>query len=225
MPLARQVDPDHLVAIQALEDAGVLFTRDVPARFYPGRGLAAQVLGLVGWDGRGQEGVERSQDETLRGATYKVVMHRDRRGRALSTDLGFFRRAQAGDTVLLTLDRYIQQVTEDALDAIVERSEPLAATAVVLDVDTFEVLAMANRPTLNLNNRAADLDSLKNYAVAETYEPGSVLKPFVVALALEDGLVSPTSTMDCEGGAWRVGRRTIHDDHPHTMLTIGEVLK
>ncbi len=225
VPLARQVDPDHLAAIAAIEDAGVLFTRDIPARFYPGRSLAAQVLGLVSWDGRGQEGVERSQEETLRGATYKVVMQRDRRGRALSTDLGFFRRAQSGDTVVLTLDRYVQQVVEDALDGIMERSEPLAATAVVLDVDTFEVLAMASRPTLNLNDRAADLDSLKNYAVAETYEPGSVLKPFVVALALQEELVQADTMMDCEGGAWRVGRRTIHDDHPHKMLNVGEVLK
>jgi len=127
--------------------------------------------------------------------------------------------------VVLTIDRYIQQITEEALDRIVEKSKPLSTTAIVMDVRTGEILALANRPTINLNKTSRDTALLQNYAVSYAYEPGSVIKPFIMAEALEQGIVGPTSTMDCEGGRWKLGRSTINDDHAHDVVTVTEVIK
>ena len=227
--IAHRFSPDMMPAIdrvdEALDPGGVLFTESRYVRYYPGRTLAAQVLGAVRWDGAGIEGVERHLDEHLRGATYKYVQRRDRRGRSLSSGLASFRGAPAGDSVVLTLDRFIQQAAEDALDAVMEASLPANATVVVIDVETGQVLALANRPTVNLNDPSRDTRLLQNYAVSFPYEPGSVLKPFIAALALEEGLTHPDELIDCEGGRWRIGRTTIKDDHPRDVIPLTEVIK
>ncbi|MCB9761945.1 MAG: transpeptidase family protein [Alphaproteobacteria bacterium] len=224
--LAQMISPDLVPRLRELAPAEVLWTRDEPTRFYPSRSLGAQVLGVVGSNGRGLEGVERYLDRSLRGSTYRFVQQRDRRGRAISTAVEARNRAQAGDAVTLTLDPYIQRAAEDALDGVVERSKPLATTVIVVDVKTGEILALANRPTTNPNDRyGREIANLRNHAVADAYEPGSVLKPFIVALALEEGLVKPDSPIDCEGGRWKVGRSIINDDHPHGVVTVSEVVK
>ncbi len=223
--IAHRVSPDLIGRAMALDPGGVLYKEENWVRYYPSRSLAAQVLGAVGWNNAGIAGVERSLNDTLRGTTYKVVRDQDRRGRALTPGFSLRDRAPAGDTVVLTIDRYIQQVAEEALDQIVERSKPLTATAVVMDVQTGEILALANRPTINLNKPSRDTSLLQNYAVSYAYEPGSVMKPFVVASAIDRGLTAPGRKMDCEGGRWKVGRSIINDDHPHDVITVSEVIK
>ena len=226
--LARRISPELLPALRALEPdprRPAFHTVERYTRYYPSRHLAAQVLGQVGWNGDGIAGVEQAFNSALRGTTYKVVRDQDRRGRALSAGMDMRDRVPAGDSLVLTLDRYIQQVTEEALDRLVEASAPHSATAVVMDVETGEILALANRPTINLNRSPLDPDKLQNYAVSYANEPGSVIKPFVVAAALEAGVVRPSSVMDCEGGRWKLGRSTINDDHPHDLITISEVIK
>lgn len=224
--LLPEVAPERVAALEQLAPGDVLWIHNELSRYYPGRDLAAQLLGVVGRNGRGLEGVERHQDRYLRGTTYRYVEERDRRGRAISTAVEVRGKAQAGDTLRLTLDPYIQRAAEDALDEAMLRSDPIAATVVVLDVETGQVLALANRPTTNANDeRGRVIANFRNHAVGDAHEPGSVLKPFVISLALEEGVVTPESRIDCEGGHWRVGSSTINDDHPHGVVEVGEVVK
>ncbi|MCP4804093.1 MAG: transpeptidase family protein [Proteobacteria bacterium] len=224
--LAFQISPEVEDEVEALDPGNALWTPDAPTRFYPGRDLAAQVLGVTGLDGRGMEGLESALDDDLRGTTFRYVQQRDRRGRAISTELEGRSRALAGDTVWLTIDPYVQRVTEDALDQIMEKSEPLSAFAVVMDVETGAILALGNRPVTNPNDRFnRSADGLRNHAIADAHEPGSVMKPFVVSLAVDDGIARPTTLIDCEGGRYRIGRTTIKDDHAHDVVTLSEVVK
>lgn len=224
--LAAQISPEIEDAVEALDPGNAIWTPEQPARFYPSRDLAVQVLGVTSHDGRGMEGLEAELDEHLRGSIFRYVQQRDRRGRAISFELEARSRALAGGTVTLTLDPFIQSAAESALDEIVLNSEPLSATVVVLDVETGEILALANRPSTNANDRRArTAEGLFNHAVGDAHEPGSVLKPFVIALAVEAGLVTPETLIDCEGGSWRIGRSTIRDDHAHDIVTLAEVVK
>jgi len=224
--LARDVTPEVVRRASLLGRGGKLFVRERYRRYTPDGHVAAALLGVVGHTGSGREGLERSLDEYLRGDTFQFVRARDRSGRGLQAAAAALQAAHEGHDVVLTIDRTLQFAAEQALDEVVERSEPLAAHLVVLDVETGEILAMANRPSTNANDRAGlDPKGLRNYAVADTVEPGSVFKPFVMALALDVGLVSASGMMDCEGGAWRIGRTRIRDDHAHGVVTMGEVIK
>jgi len=221
--LALQVNPDDVDALLALAPDRALFVRQELSRFYPERGLGAQVLGVVGRSGRGLEGLERDLDRFLHGMTWRFVQQRDLRGRALSSPQ---RPTLSGGTVTLTLDRHIQQAAEEALDQIQLDSEPESASIVVMDVQTGALLAVASRPTTNLNDRyRRETQSLKDRAARDAHEPGSVMKPFLAAVALDRGIVTPETLFDCENGRWRLGRTTIRDDHPHGVIPLREVIK
>lgn len=200
-----------------------VWTEDVAHRFYPGQQAAAAMLGVVGRSGRGMAGLERRLDSTLRGETYKYVLWRDRKGRRVTPDAP---EAAPGKDVTVTLDLSIQQVAEAALDEAMAETGAEAAFAVVVDVKTGDLLALANRPTQNANDTSQlDLALFKNRAAMDAFEPGSVFKPFVAAAALEEGLVRPETIVDCEGGAWVVGRKRITDDHPKGAIPVSEVIK
>lgn len=229
--LARDLTPERAKqARQAVREAregksmrGTLWTRAQPTRFYPARDEGASLIGLVGHNGNGLAGLERTLDRLLRGEVYKYVLWRDRKGRRVTPDRV---DAEAGKTVALTIDRRIQHVVDTVLEETMVRTGAEKAYAVVMDVETGDVLALGNRPTQNPNDtRLLDLTLFKNHAAMDAIEPGSVFKPFVAAAALEEGLVHPETMVDCEGGAWRVGRKTIHDDHPHGLVTVSEVIK
>ena len=201
----------------------VLFSDATPSRFYPGMSDAAPLLGLVGHNGVGRAGLERTLDAKLRGETYKYVLWRDRKGRRITPERI---HAEEGQSVVLTLDRRIQDIAERAMAAAVERTGAQSAYTVVMEVTTGEILAMVSLPSQNPNDGASiSMDMFKNHAAMDAIEPGSVFKPFVAAAALEEKLYTPSSPVDCEGGAWRVGRKTIHDDHPHGVVTLTEVIK
>ncbi|MEL6348797.1 MAG: penicillin-binding protein [Myxococcota bacterium] len=202
---------------------GSIWMEPEPRRFYPGKSHAAPVIGIVDHKGGGVVGLERTMDRVLRGEVRKYVQWRDRKGRRVTPDMP---TAAPGDSIVLTLDRQLQHVTEGALDEAVERTGAESAWAVVMDVQTGEILALANRPTHNPNDTSTlNLKSFKNRAALDAYEPGSVFKPFVAAAALEEGLVRPQSMVDCEMGRWRIGRTTIHDDHPKGVISVSEVIK
>ncbi len=202
---------------------GVLDTRAEQRRFYPGRHQAAPIIGMVGHNGVGVAGLERTSDRALRGERHKYVLFRDRKGRQVTPDLP---TASPGNTVVLTLDRQIQHFAETALDSTMEVTGAEAAWVVVMDVDTGEILALANRPSQNPNDTTElKMASFKNRAALDAYEPGSVFKPFIAAAALEEGLVGAQSLVNCENGAWAVNRRVIHDDHPKGIITVSEVIK
>ncbi len=221
--LAVQVNPDRVKDLLGMAPKGVLFVRQTLSRYYPERGLAAQVLGVVGRSGRGLEGLERSLDRHLHGMTWRFVQQRDQRGRALSSPQ---RPTLSGGTVTTTLDRHIQQAAEEALDQIAVNSEPESASIVVMDVKTGALLAVASRPTTNLNDRyRRETESLKDRTARDAHEPGSVMKPFLAAIALDNDIVTPQTPLDCENGRWKVGRVPIRDDHPHSVVPLSDVIK
>lgn len=221
--LARGLTPEQADAVRAVIPREGIFLSSESHRYYPGRADAATLLGVVGRNGEGLAGLEQTLDRYLTGETYRYVQWRDRKGRQIEPKAP---TVQPGNTIVLTLDRQIQRVVETALDHGFERMKPLAMHAIVMDVKTGEILAMANRPTQNNNDTAnLNMEVFKNRAVMDAFEPGSVFKPFVAAAALEEGLVTPESPIDCEGGTWAVAGKVIHDDHPHGVVSLAEVIK
>jgi cell division protein FtsI (penicillin-binding protein 3) len=221
--IARDLEPGQAFALASVRSRGILWAAEEEQRYYPGRTDAAQLLGVVGRDGVGQAGLERLLDRDLRGDVVKYVQFRDRKGRRITTNVPV---ADRGHDVTLTIDRRIQRLAEEALDEAMIRTRAEAAHVTVLDVRTGEILALASQPSANPNHTAAlDLANLKNRAAMDAYEPGSVFKPFIAAAALDGGFVTPDTIVDCEGGAWAVGRNVIHDDHPKGAITVAEVIK
>lgn len=221
--LARGLTPDQADAVRAVMPREGIFLSSESRRYYPGRADAATLLGVVGRNGEGLAGLEQTYNRYLTGETYRYVQWRDRKGRQIEPKAP---TVQPGNTIVLSLDRQIQRVVETALDHGMERMKPLAMHAIVMDVKTGEILAMANRPTQNNNDTSAlNMEVFKNRAVMDAFEPGSVFKPFIAAAAMESGLVTPESPIDCEGGTWTVATKTIHDDHPHGVVSLAEVIK
>ena len=221
--LAMRVHPATAAAVESLgHDA--LWAERSARRYYPEEQLASQVLGFVNSSGDGQAGLEAALDDVLRGGEVLLQRRRDRRGLNVD-DPTAWGDQNVGMDVQLTLDRQIQRIAERALAGVAERSEPVAATAVVIDVATGDLLALANIPTFNPNQLVDDPAPRRNHAVQDAIEVGSVFKPFTVAAAVQEGLVTGSTLIDCEGGGWRVGRTRIGDDHPHGVVTVSEVVK
>jgi cell division protein FtsI (penicillin-binding protein 3) len=220
----RQVTPQELNVVERLGIPGLGVTKE-PKRFYPQRELGAQVLGVVGTDGQGLEGLELAFDDELSGQPGKVEGTRDARGRSLLLQGAPDATGRQGATVTLTLDRQIQYVAEKALDRAVEESRAVAGMVVVLEPRTGELLALAQSPRFNPNAAGAvPTLALRDRPALDLFEPGSTYKAFVAAEALEEQLVRPEDSFDCENGSWEVGGHVIHDTHPHGQLTLARIL-
>ncbi len=220
----RRASPAEARAVEALKLPGVRLVGE-SRRFNPHRELAASVLGFVGIDGDGLEGLELSLDQTLRGQRSSAAALRDAHGRRLLQDDPFGEGTPEIGRVTLTLDRTIQWITERALNRAVRTTEARAGMAVVMDPSTGAILAMASNPTYNPNDAgASSRASRRNRVVTDLYEPGSTFKIFTLGAALEAELVSPRTTIDCEGGAMKIAGRVIHDSHAHRRLTVSEIL-
>ncbi len=212
--LARRITPPEATALRALLDrARVRSIRLVPEtrRYYPKLELAGQLLGVVDDDSAGREGVELASDDLLRGEPEKVPSLRDGRGRVVLGASPTTGREREGARVELTLDQGLQAVAERALARAVTGSRALSGMAVALDPRTGEILAMASYPVANAN-APRSADQLRDRPVADAFEPGSTIKTFTIAAALDQGAVSPRDTFDCSGSL-RVGTHTIHDSH------------
>ncbi len=189
-------------------------------RWYPNRELAAHLVGFVGADGHGLEGLERSLDENLRGRMVAVQGLRDARGNMVYADGLTPGMGQAGDDVTLTLDTTIQHIVERELALTCQVFEARGGSVVVTDPNTGEVLAMASYPTYNPNEFGiSEADARRNRAIADRFEPGSTMKIFSVGAALDSGVVRPGQEIDCHGGTYTIGDLTIHDSHPEQTLT------
>lgn len=223
----RKASPAVVAAVNALGFKKGVATVKESRRFYPQKELGAQLLGFVGSDGKGLEGLERSLDEDLRGQAAELPALRDAFGRRLLPDVSVPVEQRTGRTVELTLDRNIQYLAEKAIAKAVEKYNAKAGSAVVVDPRTGEVLAMAHAPTFNPNvvPGATQRDAVRGRAVTDAFEPGSTMKVFLLAGALEQGVMKPNQSFDCENGAWRVGRHTIHDTHKYDYLTPAEILQ
>ncbi|MGQ0504213.1 MAG: penicillin-binding protein [Myxococcaceae bacterium] len=221
----RQAKPDEVEAVKALAWPALGFTKE-PQRFYPQRELAAQVVGMVGTEGKGLEGIELAFDDELTGENGSVFGLRDAKGRKLIFGAGASAVDRQGASLTLTLDRHLQYLAEKALGKAVQDARGIAGMAVILDPRTGELLGLANYPTFNPNN---PLDSTKgavrNRAALDAFEPGSTFKSFLVAAALEERAIKSDDIFFCENGAWPVGRKIVNDTHPYGWLSPGRVLQ
>jgi cell division protein FtsI (penicillin-binding protein 3) len=193
-------------------------------RYYPGRELAGPLLGFVAPDGQGKDGIELAADEDLRGNVEDVRGLRDRSGRLLFEGDGD-ERALQGNDVELSIDEEIQHVAESELDAAMRTYETKAGSLAVVDPLTGEILALASVPGYNPNDYTdSATEARRDHVVSDTFEPGSVMKPFMMAGALAAGTLKPTDTINCEHGVFQIGGITIHDTHINDSLTPTQIL-
>lgn len=223
--LQRRLTPDVVKRVRDLDIEGIGFVKETK-RFYPNSEVAAHVIGFTGLDPEGLEGVERRYDATILGGNGYLVTERDALGRNVALKGTVIQDGAMGHSVTLTLDKNIQYITEKELAKAVDDSGARAGTAIVMDPQTGRVLAMANYPTFNLNAHASYAPPVwRNRAVADSYEPGSTFKTLLIAAALEEKVIRPGDGINCEGGSYVIGGRTIHDTHKYGRLSIAEVLK
>jgi cell division protein FtsI (penicillin-binding protein 3) len=219
--VARRIDSELADRIRSVNLRGIYFTKE-PRRFYPKRDLAAQVLGYVGSDDEGLAGVELEFEDTLHGVPGRVMILQDARRRQLSH---VEREPVPGENVVLTLDENIQFIVERELDRAMAETGAVGGTVVVQNPKTGEILALANRPTYNPNvSREITPAALKNHAVSDIYEPGSVFKIVTLSAALEEKVARPDEMIDCAPGYIIVGGVKIRDHKPLGMLTVANVL-
>lgn len=225
--IAASLDPATAKELVTGLPRDAVWLEEEPVRMYPGKELAAPLVGFTDGKDDGASGLEKVLQQELAGDTYRILQARDRKGRTIEAGVDEARLRRGGRSVRLTLDAAIQRSAEDALAEAVALSKPEAAMAVVMDVRTGAVLAMASLPSGNPNDGAARAtqELFKNRPAMDQIEPGSVVKPFVAAAALEEGLVTPEMIIDCELGAWSIGGRTIRDDHPKGAISVTDVIK
>jgi len=221
--IARWVTPEQAASVRALDLPGIRLQPE-RKRFYPHRSLAAAYLGFAGRDGEGLSGIELAYDVDLRGTSTRVSLHRDGRGQLLLPRAA--RTAERrGERLVLTLDARLQRLAEQALAQAAQRTGARHLSLVAMDPQDGDILALAESPGFDPNRFwEANPAAFRASAFVDTFEPGSTLKPFTIALALEAGVVEPEERFDCENGRWRVADRTIRDWHPHGVLTVHEVL-
>ena len=222
--LKRQIAPETAEAIEALQLKGIHQQREF-RRYYPGGEVTAHVVGFTGIDDAGQEGVELAHQETLGGKAGSRRVIKDRLGHVVE-DVESIQAAQAGADLTLAIDGKIQSLAFGALKAAVEQHRARAGAIVALDVRTGEILALANMPSYNPNNRARlNGAQLRNRVITDSFEPGSTLKPFTVALALESGRLTPESPVATNSGRMTIGNYTIHDSHPAAAMSVAQVIQ
>lgn len=222
--IKRQVNDRESAAVTRADLKGVRLVSEF-SRIYPNGHLAGQTLGFVNIDGRGLEGIERIYNERLKPGKAEFVVQRDAKGSRLYLDAQGREMDVNGLDVRLTIDTHIQHAAEQALATSIAKYDARAGIVMVVDVDSGDILAMANQPFFNPNA----VERSKAYqrrlrALTDSYEPGSTMKPLLFAAALEEGVITPDTLIDCENGRWRVGGKTIRDTHPEKWLTASKVL-
>jgi len=219
--LKRRVSPEEAQAVRDLGLPGVALVNE-GARVYPNRTLAAHVLGCVGIDEQGLEGIEQMFDERLRGREGEAYVLADRRRRPIWAEAGRFVPAEDGQHLVLTLDATVQGIAEEALAEAVTKFRAVSGSAIVMEPATGAILAMANVPTYD-PNRYSDFpaEARRNRAITDTFPPGSCCKPFIAAAAIETGVVKFGEVIYCEDGYWAAAK--LHDaSHRYGNLTFEE---
>jgi cell division protein FtsI (penicillin-binding protein 3) len=222
--LKRQVDADVAKRVEAMKIPGV-HLRPENKRHYPEGETVAHLVGFTNVEDVGQEGFELSQQQRLAGRPGSRRVIKDNLGRVIE-QVGSGTEPQDGDDLALSIDTRIQFLAFNAIRDAVREHRAKAATAIVVDVRSGEILALVNLPTYDPNNRAAlNGGQLRNRAITDTYEPGSTMKPFSVAMALEAGKVKPMTTIDTSPGKLTIGTATIGDAHRYGVLTVEQILQ
>lgn len=222
--LRRQISPEQAVKVMALGVPGVFQQREF-RRYYPAGEVMAHVVGFTGIDDSGQEGIELAQQAWLAGTPGSRKVIKDRKGRIVE-DVESLRVPRDGRELLLSIDQRLQFLAHRELKAAVEANRARGGSLVMLDARTGEVLALVNQPDYNPNNRASVTGrQTRNRSVTDIFEPGSTMKPFTVAAALEAGIVTPQTTIQTAPGSMTIGGWTISDSHPHGPLTVQQVIQ
>ena len=226
--LARKITPEQADFVRSLKMEGI-FTVKEPRRYYPSGELAGQIIGFVGLDAKGLEGLEFRYDKDLRGIPQKLTWSRDAKGKKLYPDM---ERNENEENVnydlILTIDKRIQHVVESHLKNAVTEKGAKGGFAIVMEPSTGEILALANETSFNPNNyKVFSPDSRKNKAIADSFDPGSTFKPFLAAAAIEEKTVKETDRFYCENGHYAVANRVIHEaNHKRFgMLSVHDIIK
>lgn len=225
--IKRKLKKEFVDSIKALRLRGLGVVEE-SERVYPNEKLLSQVLGFVGGEGQGLEGLELKYDDKLRGESRKIKIERDARGRPLLVDGRVFTDAPAGFDLTLTVDAELQYRLERELASAVSVHEADSAVGIILDAQTSEVLAMGHAPTFDSNQiQKYPRESWRNRSITDAFEPGSTIKSLVVAGALRDGSLKPNKKYFCENGHFKIGRRVIREadrSHSFGLITATEIL-
>jgi len=222
--LKRQLPPDQVEKVVSLSVPGISLLREY-RRYYPSGEETAQTLGFTGQDDNGQEGMELALQELLAGKPGSQRVIKDNRGFTVE-DAGSLHPSKPGSDIVLSLDINLQHLAYREVESAVRQHHAKAGAVVVLDAHTGEVLALANFPGYNPNNHGSTgSKQMRNRAIADLFEPGSTMKPFTVATAIETGKVRPNTLINTEHGVFTVNNRKIHDAHPDSILTVSQVIQ
>jgi cell division protein FtsI (penicillin-binding protein 3) len=222
--LKRQLPPEQAQQVVRLGIPGISLKREY-RRYYPAGEVTSHLLGFTDVDDNGREGIELVHQAKLGGKVGSQQVIKDRRGHIVE-DVASLRAPKEGGDVALSIDSKIQSIAFREIQQVVEKYQAKAGSIVVLDAKTGEVLALANWPTFNPNNRVRPaLSFLRNRAVTDLFEPGSTMKPFTAAAVLESGKFKPTTMVNTENGRLTIGGRTIHDTHPEAMLSVAQIIQ
>jgi cell division protein FtsI (penicillin-binding protein 3) len=221
--LKRRIDPESAKGVEAMAIEGLGVTSET-RRFYPGKETAAHLVGFVGSDNEGLEGLERKYDALLRGPQDSLIQMRDALGRSFSVSRPI-PYARGLHELILTIDKAIQYRAEKVLKAAMDKTAARSGQCLVLDPATGEILAWAVVPGFNPNVFSKYTpETWRNRIVTDCFEPGSTIKAFLLAAALEEGAVRPSKLYDCEQGSYEFGGRTLHDTHKYGLLSVSEII-
>lgn len=221
--LKRRISPELAAEVMKLAIPGIYLQREYK-RYYPAGEVTAHLVGFTGIDDQGQEGFELTMNSTLSGKSGSRKVIKDRAGHIIE-DLEAVKVPQDGRDVVLSIDRRIQYLAHRELVKAVDKFKAKAGAAIVLDAKTGEVLAMANVPTYNPNNPVNIHGKSRNRAITDVFEPGSTMKTVTAAAALESGKYQPDTKIQTAPGYMSIGPATIHDAHPHGLMTVAEVIQ
>ncbi|MEE8360366.1 MAG: penicillin-binding transpeptidase domain-containing protein [Candidatus Omnitrophota bacterium] len=223
--IKRELDKDLSDAVEALNIDGVELLKEYK-RFYPKGSLASHIIGFAGLDDTGLEGVELEYDSYLKGSPgWRWTVRDAKRRNIFSGDVKSIPPSE-GLNVILTIDETIQHIAERELEKVFEKYRAKSASIIIMDPHTGEILALANRPTFDLNDFSRSTkDQMRNRAVTDLYEPGSVFKIVTASCAIENRAVELDQEFFCENGKYRVGGRILHDHKPYATLTFREIFE
>ena len=225
--LARRLDIRQRTEIEKMDFAGLAFVEE-SRRIFPNEKLLSHVLGFVGGEGQGLEGIEAKFEDSLHGFKRRVSMNRDALGRPLIVNGRLFRESSDGADLTLTIDSELQYALEQELEEVFKEQNAKGAVGIILDAKSSEILSMAAAPQFNPNTPLSYPQEVRrNRAVTDPFEPGSTMKTFTIAAALSEGTAAPNTKIYCEKGELKIGDRTIREadkKHKFEWLSLSEII-
>ncbi|MFA5144045.1 MAG: penicillin-binding transpeptidase domain-containing protein [Candidatus Omnitrophota bacterium] len=223
--IKRKITPQEEDALKKLKLDGVAVLKE-SKRFYPDKSLASHVIGTVDIDNVGLEGLEMHYNKYLKGESGWLISTQDAKRKLLESYQYEFMPPKNGFSLVLTIDEVIQNIAERELRKMYDKYNAKGASIIVMDPRTGDVLALANFPNFDLNEPGKrPADSVRDRAINDFFEPGSVFKIVAASGLLEEKLVTFNTKFDCENGEWKLGRRVLHDHTPHGVITFKEVIE